>query len=260
QRPDILFNEGFIPNPKDTTALPPPLLGNKTRIVDLDERVVLKHKLQGVTIEYTTNGIDPDSTTSEVYSKPFKLPDSTQVMARAYKDGWLPSEAVSFPFFKKGFEPEKLVLLTQPNEKYQGKGAASLIDWETGSAEDYKGRAWLGFDNEPFNVQIDFGEKAPTIQQVVLSYGQNMRQNIMPPVAFEVWGGNDISELKLIKRVTPTVPSKNQGNREDMVPVSFAPSEFRYYKVMAFPIEKLPKWHRQKGKKGLLFVDQLFFY
>lgn len=260
QRPDILFNEGFIPNPKDTTALPPPLLGNKTRIVDLDEKVVLKHKLQGVTIKYTTNGMDPDSTASEMYSKPFKLPDSTLVMVRAYKDGWLPSEAVSFPFFKKGFEPEKLVLLTQPNEKYPGKGAASLIDRETGSAEDYKGRAWLGFDNEPFSVQIDFGEKAPTIQQVVLSYGQNMRQNIMPPVALEVWGGNDTSELKLIKKVSPKVPSKNQGNREEMIPVSFAPSKFRYYKVVAFPIAKLPKWHRQKGKKGLLFVDQLFFY
>ena len=69
-----------------------------------------------------------------------------------------------------------------------------------------------------------------------------MTQNIIPPNAVEVWGPT-ISELKLIKRVKSVLTTKNEGEKEDKIQVSFSPSTYRYFRVVAFPMDKMPKWH-----------------
>ncbi len=31
-----------------------------------------------------------------------------------------------------------------------------------------------------------------------------------------------------------------------------------YLKVVATPVERLPKWHKGKGEKGWIFIDEIF--
>jgi hypothetical protein len=42
--------------------------------------------------------------------------------------------------------------------------------------------------------------------------------------------------------------------------VSITPGNYRYIEIEAVNIQKLPGWHRGKGEKGWVFVDEVFFY
>ena len=42
--------------------------------------------------------------------------------------------------------------------------------------------------------------------------------------------------------------------------ITLKASRYSYYKLIAKPVNKLPAWHSAKGKKGWVFVDEVFFY
>ena len=35
---------------------------------------------------------------------------------------------------------------------------------------------------------------------------------------------------------------------------------YRFYKIVAKPVGKLPAWHNAKKERGWLFIDEVFFY
>ena len=43
-----------------------------------------------------------------------------------------------------------------------------------------------------------------------------------------------------------------------MYELKFKPVSFRYLKIIANPVLKLPKWHPGKGEKGWFFADEIF--
>ena len=258
--PDIQFHTGYSPDEDPPIQLSPPLLKNKERIVEKGEKIVLEHKLPGVSIRYTTDGSDPDSLSSPLYTEPLPLQTRTHFKAISYKDGWLASAPVAFKFFIKGHQPAGAELLYHPDPKYKGNGALSLTDHKQGAAGDFAGRSWLGYKDTPFAALVDFGEAPPELQEVVLSYGRNMGSYIMPPVAVEVWGGDQKQTMKLLKKVVPPPPAGYEPNEEAYMALPIPDAHFRYYKVVAQPLKKLPSWHAGQGEQGWVFVDELFFY
>ena len=261
QWPGIRFHLGYEANQEDPIRLTPPILKNKKKILDQGEKIIFEHKLPGVSVRYTTDGSEPDSVASTLYREPVDVPSSGEgIKALAYKEGWLASEVKLFEFFVKGEQPVTATLINTPSQKYQGTGARTLIDLEKGEATNFAGKSWLGYKDEPFAAWVDFGENPPALQQLVLSYGINIRQYIMPPTKVEVWGGNDKREMKLLETVTPYQLSDYQADRVSGVSLFFKPSNFRFYRIKAMPVKKLPSWHSGKGRPAWVFVDELFFY
>ena len=261
QWPGISFHLGYEANHEEPIQLTPPILENKQKILDKGEKIILEHKLPGVSIRYTTDGSEPDSVASNLYREPVDVPVSGDgIKTLAYKEGWLSSEVKRFEFFIKGEQPVTAELINDPGKKYQGTGALTLIDLEKGEATNFAGKAWLGYQDAPFAAWVDFGENPPTLQQLVLSYGINMRQYIMPPTKVEIWGGNDKQDMGLLKTVAPFQPIDYQPNAVSGISLFFKPSNFRFYKVKALPVRRLPVWHSGKGRPGWVFVDELFFY
>lgn len=258
--PEIRFYEGYSLVHEAPIRLSAPLLKNKIRIIDSAEKIILEHKLSGVAIRYTTDGTDPDSISSPLYGDPFEVQPLANIKTIAQKEGWLTSEVAAYQFFIKGLSPVEATFINQPNKKYKGKGALSLIDNEKGNATNFTGKSWLGYKKKPFSALIDFGENPPRLQHVVLGYGINMGSYIMPPVLVELWGGNDRQKMKKIKRVDLTPPTEYQVDQVSGVSLKFTASNYRYYKIIAQPVTKLPKWHSGKGEPGWVFVDELFFY
>jgi hypothetical protein len=107
---------------------------------------------------------------------------------------------------------------------------------------------------------LDFGQDPPPLQEVVLSYGKNTGAYIMPPTSVEVWGGDEKQTMQLLKKMTPPQPTADGPSEESYVTLSFSDASFRYYKVVAHPLKKLPSWHAAKGQPGWVFIDELFFY
>ncbi|MDN5202017.1 c-type cytochrome domain-containing protein [Fulvivirgaceae bacterium BMA10] len=258
--PGVSIYQGYSADSESPLQLSPPVLKNKKQMISNDEDVVLQHNLSNVTIRYTLDGSEPDSVTSQIFEKPFQLESYVTVKAKSYKENWLASEVASYVLFTKGFQPLKSHLIETPNEKYRGNGAESLIDKEKGDINKFIEKHWLGYKDSPFSALVDFGENPPNVDEIVLSCGKRMSSYIMLPTRIEVWGGEKKEELKLLKQIVPNQPTTYEPNSEEALSISIAQSNFRYYKIVAHPMKRLPDWHSGKGDLGWVFVDELFFY
>jgi hypothetical protein len=36
--------------------------------------------------------------------------------------------------------------------------------------------------------------------------------------------------------------------------------EYKYFKIVAKPLSKLPSWHPGAGQKAWVFIDEIYFY
>ena len=260
QNKRIVFNRGYIADENEILTLTPPGIKNEEFILNGDEKIELKHQVPGVTIRYTTDGSDPDSTTSPVYSEPVTTNGFTMIKAKAIRTGWYSSPIAAFSFFKKGFRPTRAEFINPPDEKYKGEGAVTLIDSKKGLAENHSDVAWLGFREKPFAAFFYF-DTAQMISSISISYDKSVQAYLMPPVEIEIWGGDDKNKLRLLKKAYPKQPSKQEkdavvveGIRIDIEPVAY-----KCYKITAKNVAKLPVWHPGKGDKGWLFIDEIFF-
>jgi hypothetical protein len=77
-----------------------------------------------------------------------------------------------------------------------------------------------------------------------------------------VWGGEDEAHLKLIKNLVPEQPRKMEPTRNAAIVMPV--ENEKVYKIVAWPVKELPKWHpsnnpKTKDKRAWLFVDEVIF-
>lgn len=253
----IIVSSQFIDN--KILRLGRPLLVNDG-IVKIDEGIVLRHSMPGVVIRYTVDGTSPDSVAASQYDKPFTLKVTSKIKAIACKSGWYCSEVFEATCFVEGLKPEHAELLTKPDKQYPGEGDKSLADGRKGFIDVHKEAAWLGFQNDPFSAGFSFGPNAPAIHTIVISYGKNLGSYLFPPETVEVWAGKSKGEIKLLKTMKVEQPFGYDPQQVEALVVPLTGTRYAYYKVVAKPVGKLPQWHSGKGKKGWIFVDEVFFY
>ena len=260
QNKKIVFNRGYVPDINEILALTPPATKNEEFILKENEKIELNHQIAGVTIRYTTDGTNPDSTNSPIYDGPVVANGFTMIKAKAIRPGWYSSPVASFSFFQKGWRPSRAELINQPNEKYKGDGVMTLIDSKKGLAESHSDVTWLGFREKPFAAFFYF-DTAQMISSISMSYNKSIQSYLMPPVEIEIWGGDDKNKLKLLKRASPKQPTKEEKNAVmiEGIRIDIEPSMYKCYKIIAKNVIKLPAWHPGKGDKGWLFIDEIFF-
>jgi uncharacterized membrane protein len=260
QNKKIKFDRGYLPDENEILTLTPPIVKNEEFVLSGNEQIELKHQVGGVNIRYTTDGSDPDSMTSPVYNNPVPVDGFTMIKAKAIRTGWYSSPIASFTFFKKGIKPTSAELINQPNEKYKGNGATTLIDIKKGLAENFGDAAWLGFREQPFAAFFYF-DTAQTINSISISYNENVQSYLLPPAEVEIWAGESKDKLKLLKKASPLQPTKEEKDvvRIEGMKIDIPQSSYRCYKIVAKNVSKLPAWHPGKGDKAWIFIDEIFF-
>jgi len=260
QNKKIRFDRGYIPDENEILSLTAPNVKNEEFILTANEKIELEQKIAGATIRYTVDGTDPDSTTSAIYKGPISAEGFTLIKARSIMTGWYSSPVTSFSFFKKGIKPSGAELINKPNEKYKGNGGATLIDGKKGLAENFNDAAWLGFREQPFAATFYF-DTVQTINSISISYNENVQSYLMPPAEVEVWAGESKDKLKLLKKETARQPTKEEKNivRVEGMKIDVPQSTYKYYKIVAKNVLKLPTWHPGKGQKAWIFIDEIFF-
>lgn len=258
--PDIRFYFGYE-DPGTPLKLPVPILENESDILSPGEKVELKHYMPGVKIRYTTDGSVPDSLNGPVYESPFTIEGPTLVKTQAVKDGWYASPVAEFFFFENGVQPDKMVFLSPPNEKYRTGGATALSDQVRGTINNFT-LAWIGFRETPFVLLCSFEKETPELNSFVMSYGVNVGSYIMPPVEVQVWGGDTRDNLVLLASKAPAqyTAADRTKNGSFALMVDFPAGKRKFYKITATPLGRLPDWHPGKGDKGWIFTDEVFFY
>lgn len=229
-------------------------------VLKKDERVALRHPMPGVSIRYTLDGSSPDSVTSSVYESPFPLTATSTLKAIACRPGWYCSPVFETTCFVEGIKPVTAELLSPPDKSYPGERDKSLTDLRKGTIQEFKEASWLGYQNDPFVAGFDFGTDPPVLHSIIISYGKNIGSYIMPPEQVEVWAGPDSKQAKLIQTMKIPQPTTYETPQLAALVIPLKESRYPFYKVVAKPVAKLPAWHSGKGKKGWVFVDEVFFY
>jgi uncharacterized membrane protein len=253
---DIVFEKGFK---GDTTILKltPPILLNEEQIITTPVTLQLKHYINGASIRYTLDGTEPDSINSPEYNNNITLAKNITVKAKAFKQGWISSAVMENYFFSSEYKADSVINLQPTDEQYKSYGAKTLIDLVKGEASNFRSGKWLGFKNNKMESLLLFTAPA-TVKSVTLSTLVDIGSYIMPPLAVEVWGGNNAGHLKLLCRNTPQQPTMIQPGYLKAVELSFTPVTVKYLKIIAVPVAKLPLWHPGKGERGWVFVDEVF--
>jgi uncharacterized membrane protein len=256
--PDIRWDVGYVADKNEVLKLNVPLLKNGSRVLERDEKVILKHNLPGTTVRYSLDGKEPDSVKSPEYKDPIVIEGPARLKAKAFKSGWLSSDVAEYIVFKKGLKPSKTDLLTKPDDAYPGEGVVTLVDEQKGLPDFYRHPAWMAFKNNDMLVSFIFEEK-PSVHTVTLSYAKNVYAMCMPPEEMQVWGGNDSINLKLLARVNPVQPKGYDATRIEGLSIDLPSTQFKYYKLVAKPLTKLPAFRKAKKEKAWLMVDEIFF-
>ena len=236
-----------------------PMLTNDG-VIKKHEEVVLKHPMPGVVIRYTLDGAEPDTAKGLIYDHSFDFSETTIIKARVCKDGWNCSDVLEATCFVEGIKPQHVELLNAPDPQYPGEGAQSLIDGRKGVPDVLKEPSWLGYREQPFIAGFDFEGDLPDVKKIVLSVGKNIGGHCFPPDEVEVWAGEDKNKLTMIKKMKIKQPTGYESLKVEALSIPLESSTHRYYKVVAKPIAKLPQWHSGKGKKGWVFIDEMFIY
>ncbi|MFM9907935.1 MAG: FN3 associated domain-containing protein, partial [Chitinophagaceae bacterium] len=232
-----------------------PIFQNEEKVITGPLALKLKHYINGVAIRYTTDGSEPDSIQSKLYDNKVEINRGTLVKAKAFKSGWISSDVSQQYFFKSGFLPDSVQLLTAADPKYSKGGGKILFDLDKGDLNTTTGK-WLGFKDNKMEA-IFFYKKPIMASTVTVSMMKFLSPYIFPPSLIEVWGGNDAAHLKLLGRLKPDQPLKDEAGEVVAYEVPFAEQSLRCIKVIAVPVGKLPAWHPGKGSKGWVFVDEL---
>ncbi|RPD46503.1 FN3 associated domain-containing protein [Paracnuella aquatica] len=242
----------------DTVVLKlnPPLLQNEAQIISEPVPLQLKHYIKGTTIRYTTDGSIPDSLHAPIFTSGAMINQSMTIKAKAFKQGWISSDVVERSFYKAGYKPDSVLLVHPPNEQYKGDGGRTLFDAQKGD-QNFRSGKWLGFKEQPLTAQLLFKQPV-TLSSVAVSTLVDIGSYIMPPQQLEVWGGNHPSKLRLLGRLRPQQPLKDTSGYMQGYEVLFDATPVSVIKLVAVPVGKLPAWHRGKGDKGWVFVDEVF--
>ena len=264
QRKDLQLITGFN---GDTVRikLNSPRLETEARILrDTGVLIRMRHYVPGATIRYTLDGSDPDSA-GRVYSAPFRLTERGPFRAKAYKPGWLASDATTANFYTQKYPPDSIRLLLPVDSNFLKFKPTVLIDADKGDFGFGSGK-WLGFHKNSMSALLYY-RKPVTIHDLTFSCIVDIGSEIFPPAALEVWGGPDEYHLKQLGRLTPGQPEKMAPAYLTDYSIRFQPITVRCIKVLADRVPNLPDWHPNKArpekgkpvkaKPAWIFFDEL---
>lgn len=248
---------GFSDAGQEPLKLNQPELRNTVSVFKNDMQLVLRHRIRGVQIRYTTDGSAPDSVNSPIFKDSLQLTENTIVRAIACKPGWYASDPVQYSFSKSTYRPDSISLFNQPEGQYIGNGAKTLMDAEKGDF-NYGNGKWLGYNSRPMDAIVVFGEPV-SLKTVTFSTFKHLDAYIFPPEQIEVWGGTDKDNMHLLKKLAPPPGKKGEAASFMTYDCSFPEAKVSCVKIVLKPVAKIPQWHPGKGNRGWVFVDEVLF-
>lgn len=251
---------GFKDDGSNPIQLNPPSLKNSSRIFTEQLSLDLKHAIKGVDIRFTTDGSEPDSINSPLFTNETILKSNlTTIKARAYKEGWYGSEMTEFTLYKSSFRPDSMLLLFPLNSVHQANGPKTFFDREMGTFNANSpawANNWAGFKNYDMALVLEFKKPVP-LSSVGLNTMVEPKTGIYPPSEIEIWGGEHKGAMKLLSKLRPQVPAKESDHIIKVFESSFKTKPVSYLKIIARPLI-LPDPKTSKEKKMLLLIDEIF--
>ncbi|MGM0528901.1 MAG: sulfatase-like hydrolase/transferase [Bacteroidota bacterium] len=194
-----------------------------------------------------------DSTESKNLAEEY--PDTLEQMAGKYLE-WEHASKEDIPVEVKldnAAAGAKINLEAEPDSKYHGGGASSLLDNIAGSRSFHDG-CWLGFEQDDLDAEIDLGQ-TEMVNSVKIRFMNNPDSWIFGPEYVEIsYSGNERNFSDTIRLKGPFGPEKTFNIQTAGTDLN---KKIRYLKVFAANIRENPQWHSNPGGKAWLFCDEI---
>jgi len=216
--------------------------------------VSCEFRLEGANIHYTLDGTEPN-TSSKKYSKPIRIKKSAMLKVRAFKEGFQPSETITYQLFKLKGSPVSVKLSPAPKAPYNAEAGKTLHDKKSGSF-NFRDGNWVGYNKGPITVDIDLG-KAMSRKEIVLSSLTSPGSWIMHPDKVEARYSKDGKDFTS-QFWTSKIQRVKEGDAAEKRYYRFTmDGNYRYVRITVHPMAKLPGWHPGKGQPGWVFIDEI---
>lgn len=252
--PQLKIDAGFTGADTMHIALNKPMIKTGAAVFYDSILVVLSHPVKGTELRYTTDGKEPDSINSPVYTSPIVVTNNTEVKVKAYKNGWLSSEVVKSHYLKS-MPILQTQLLEPADPKYNNDASRVLTDKDLGDPTDF-GTRWLGYRHNDAVFVFDLGA-VKKVKKVSVNALHNLRAYLFPPESLTVWGSKDEKNWELLKTLQPPMPKNFYPSADTLFQLQFNPAAIRYIKLKGIPVKHLPPWHPAKGQPGWFFLSEV---
>ena len=232
-----------------------PLIEKGRERFDAPKEITLSSETEGAKIYYTTDGTEPTEK-SALYTKPFSISASCVVSARCFKEGCTSSFVATQRF---GFDYiVSATFAKKANTPYNYHQETILFDGETGTPADLQS-GWLGFSGSDLDVTFLLAKEI-SLQDVELHFAHVPESWAFAPVEVLVSTSADGATFSQPARAEIRYnPASEEMNSAQVVTIKVmvAQPNVRYVKVVAKGIGKIPAWHRAKGLKPWLMIDEV---
>ena len=238
--------------------LNPPKLKNRSRVFEDSVALELFHPVKDVDIRFTLDGEEPDSIKSTLFKGGTFIRSSTEIKARAFKEGWISSDAAALSLYRSSLKPDTAILVSKMNRVHTAKGATTFFDHELGSFNANSpawANNWGGVINNDLVLRLGY-DTPQRISSFAVNTLIETENFIFPPAAIEVWEGPE-TNMRLIHRCEPEMPTTYRKPFIKLFECVFPAHYVSELKIVVKPVMKLPAWHKRKGRPALLLIDEI---
>lgn len=189
----------------------------------------------------------------KLYSKPFTIKESSDIVFYTEKDGEK-SNIVKSSFFKK---PNNYTIAIKSvyNKQYHAGGPEGLIDGILGN-ENWRKGDWQGYQEQDFEAVIDLQKEMP-VNAIKGRFLQDSRSWILMPSRVEYYASNDGKNFTLVSTVNNDVQPQDTTTQIKSFDAALKDTKAHYIKVKAYNFGTLPQWHQGAGGEAFIFVDEI---
>ncbi|MBD3891647.1 GH92 family glycosyl hydrolase [Olleya marilimosa] len=197
-----------------------------------------------------------DNQSFKPYQQPFTISKATLLQVYSEKNG-IKSAIIQTQFYK--IDPNiSIKLETEYANQYNGGGNNALIDGIYGT-QDFRTGTWQGYQDKDLIATVDLGS-VKQVNLVTLNFLQEQRSWIFYPTQVSCFGSTDginFNPIDTTKSVNSTQPSEDTEIKKVFFKQVSKP--YRYIKIIAKKLGKLPEWHLgyKHDGRSWLFVDEI---
>ena len=217
--------------------------------------VVTLSAQEGCDIRYTLDGSEPDEH-SPLYARPFTLTTTTMVKARALRKD-MPSSFVA----SRKFNYDYIIhtrFSRKPSNPYNAGADSVLFDGEKGEVEDLS-HGWLGFSGSDLTCTVELSKQVD-VEYIKLRYAHNPSLWAFAPRKVKIsysTDGSSYSDPKVVEVGFDPESEENSEARVVEMSVPLGQQAVGFVKVEMVSLSQLPAWHRGKGLKPWLLMDEI---
>ncbi len=191
------------------------------------------------------------------YKNPFTIDKFMNLSVYAQK-GNVKSATIRTDFYK--IDPNvKIDLKTKYANQYNAGGQNALIDGILGT-EDFRTGTWQGYNDTDVIAVVDLGSEKK-FSEVSIGFLQDQRSWIFYPTKVSFFVSNDGVNFQAYPNGSQIIESEIQSESVEIkrIKMKSLGKGFRYIKIVAKKLGKLPEWHLgyKHDGRSWLFVDEI---